>query len=394
MLVTETRMQPALPPPRRVRILYVSNVNAIGGAERSLLDIVDSLAREHFEPLVVVPGPGPLESRLLDSDVRVLHCAGLRRLRRTNRMSLLAQQGAALLRSARSIQRLAGRERVALIHANTTSAALHVIPGMLGAKRCPVIWHVRDLVGGRELHWLARSCDAIIANSRACLTRVPVLRKDIPVMVLASGVRVSGSARAPSKAARLVSIGHAAPWKGHDMILDAAELLVRDGHEFEWLVAGGDPFGNHPGFFDRLRQQVRQRRLDQVVRLLGALDDVSDLLCTARCLVHTAFPEPFGRVIVEAMSVGCPVVAFAGPHGPAELLADGVGGVLVAPRTAEALATTVGYFLSHPTELERVARHAASKVGSKYSSAATATRLASFYQSLSSKGRRRASDER
>lgn len=54
-----------------LKILYLSPVSFIGGAEESLCTLLKFLDREKFEPLVVLPGKGPLEERLLKDKVRV-----------------------------------------------------------------------------------------------------------------------------------------------------------------------------------------------------------------------------------------------------------------------------------------------------------------------------------
>ena len=80
---------------------------------------------------------------------------------------------------------------------------------------------------------------------------------------------------------------------------------------------------------------------------MGHVDDVPLWLAAADALVHPAFPEPFGRAVVEAMAAGRPVVCLAGDHGPAEIVRDGVDGVH-APPTAEGLAEAVLGLLADP----------------------------------------------
>ena len=70
----------------------------------------------------------------------------------------------------------------------------------------------------------------------------------------------------------------------------------------------------------------------------GFRDDVPAELARLDVLVHAStIPEPFGQVVLEGMAAGLPVVA-ADAGGPAEIVDDGVDGLLYPPGHAPALA--------------------------------------------------------
>ena len=58
--------------------------------------------------------------------------------------------------------------------------------------------------------------------------------------------------------------------------------------------------------------------------------------------------EGFGNVIVEAMACGAPVVATDCPYGPAEIITDGVNGLLVPPKDVDALSSAIVRVLTDP----------------------------------------------
>src|ERR1700704_3441600 len=73
-------------------------------------------------------------------------------------------------------------------------------------------------------------------------------------------------------------------------------------------------------------------------------------------LVHASIiPEPFGQVVIEGMAAGLPVVA-AGAGGPAEVIEDGVTGILYPPGDVGALASALRKLAAKPHLRERLGR--------------------------------------
>jgi glycosyltransferase involved in cell wall biosynthesis len=84
----------------------------------------------------------------------------------------------------------------------------------------------------------------------------------------------------------------------------------------------------------------------------GLRSDVPALMAAADMVVHSAVkPEPFGRVIIEAMATGTPVIA-ADAGGVADIITSGENGLVTTPGDAEALAGAIRRLASSP-ELRR-----------------------------------------
>ena len=71
------------------------------------------------------------------------------------------------------------------------------------------------------------------------------------------------------------------------------------------------------------------------------MPDVRAVLKHAKVLAITSSFESFSLVAVEALSVGCPVVAFDCPYGPGEILQNNLYGTLVPPYDTKALASSL-----------------------------------------------------
>jgi glycosyltransferase involved in cell wall biosynthesis len=126
--------------------------------------------------------------------------------------------------------------------------------------------------------------------------------------------------------------------KGFDTLLEAAELLAADHRELTVMIVGGvDP--RREGFAQELRRTAEGPALKGKVIFTGHRSDVGDFYPLFDvCVMASAFPEPFGRVALESLAAGTPVVMTEG-SGAAEPFGDLVEGYLVPPRDARALAS-------------------------------------------------------
>jgi glycosyltransferase involved in cell wall biosynthesis len=98
------------------------------------------------------------------------------------------------------------------------------------------------------------------------------------------------------------------------------------------------------------------------VRFLGERSDVPAVLAATDVLLMPSWREAFGRIAVEAMAMGVPVVA-TDVGGPPEILDSGVEGLLLAPRQPDLWAREISQLLDDPglvaTMGERARRRAA-----------------------------------
>jgi len=95
--------------------------------------------------------------------------------------------------------------------------------------------------------------------------------------------------------------------------------------------------------------------LKESVQFTGFRDDIVDVMNALDVVVHASVrAEPFGRVILEGMLLGKPVVATAAGGVP-ELIEHGRTGFLVPPGDARALGDTLRDIMSAPATTRRVA---------------------------------------
>lgn len=132
---------------------------------------------------------------------------------------------------------------------------------------------------------------------------------------------------------RILSVASLYPRKGIIYLLEALVILKNRGIPFSYVHVGGGLL------FSQLLEQVKALGLSSQVEFVGAVADRSKLArCyqEARIFCHPCLHEDFGNVLLEAMSTGCPIVAFDN-SGARELIRPGWG-MLVPDRDVEGLA--------------------------------------------------------
>ena len=161
--------------------------------------------------------------------------------------------------------------------------------------------------------------------------------------------RGGGAAAAPPGTVRVGLVATFARWKGHDVFLEAA-ARVDPALPCRFYVVGG-PIYQSVGSqwsLEELRGRAEALGLDGRLGFAGHQADPASAFRALDVVVHASTrPEPFGRVIVEAMACGRAVVAT--PHGgAAELFEPGVSALGCPPGDPDALAAAIARLVADP----------------------------------------------
>jgi glycosyltransferase involved in cell wall biosynthesis len=218
----------------------------------------------------------------------------------------------------------------------------------------PVVLWIHMAGDGR--HWLERAArftapDAVVCNSRFSQAQaarwLPQVRSQVAYCPV-SPPRARAGARPEVRAAlgvndgqvAIVMVARAEKWKGHRVLIDACARMKEQPQWVCWLV-GGAQRDAEAAYLGELQRRIEEAGLSGRVRLLGARDDVGDVLAAADIYCQTNLePEPFGLSLVEAMYAGLPVVTSAA--GGALEIVDDTCGVLTAPGDVAAVRGALG----------------------------------------------------
>jgi glycosyltransferase involved in cell wall biosynthesis len=303
-----------------MKVLHLGNGNLYGGIERFLVGLAvvqakTSVLDNHY----LLSHEGRLAAELRQAGVQPT-------LLEPTRLS----RPWTVLRARTRLDRLvdALRPDVVVSHGPWTHAAL----GAGVRHSVPLVFYCHNPATPDWLHWLAarRRADYVLANSeftrRTVGTLFPGVRSETVTYVLAGGL--SGSRREeilreltrPGEVV-ILQVSRFERWKGHSLLLQAAERL-RDLQGWRIWFVGGAQRPSEKEYEAELRAYCQSRGLAGRVTFLQERCDVADLLATADvfCQPNTQ-PEPFGLVFVEAMAAGRVIVTTEG-GGPAEFLSD------------------------------------------------------------------------
>lgn len=140
------------------------------------------------------------------------------------------------------------------------------------------------------------------------------------------------------------------PRKGVHLLVQAFAKVAPDFPEVRLEVVGR---AENSEYARKLRLQVARTGLDGRVLFLGEVSqtELAEHMRRARVFVLPSLSEGLGRVVIEAMATGTPVI---GSHvgGIPEMVEEGLTGFLVPPGDEEALADRLRWVLEHPEEAE------------------------------------------
>ena len=374
-------------------ILFLDHATVLGGAENSLLGLMEQLRLSDFwQPHLAAPA-GALTDAASALEIPV-HEVSMPRLRRSLAFPHHWQK------SARQIAHIVHDIQAELVHSNTVRATIY---GALAARLAhrPFVWHMRDFWlgeaepghpwldgGGKRL--LCAASTRVIANSAATASHLPCSHK---VEIAPNGIRLEfydpaqadGAGfrqmwRIPPEAPLIGMVGRLRPWKGQETFLQMAALVHRRYPDARFVIVGGHPFGGSEEYVQTLHDLTRQEGLAEVVIFAGHQDDVRPALAAMDVFVHPGSPEPFGLVNIEAMAMQKPVVAFA--HGALPEIVTPETGILVPSGDIAALAEAVMALLAEPQRAAAMGRQARARVAQNFTIQQTARKIEEIYRSI------------
>jgi glycosyltransferase involved in cell wall biosynthesis len=151
----------------------------------------------------------------------------------------------------------------------------------------------------------------------------------------------------------LISMGRFHTAKRFDILIEAFALLLQRMQARLWIIGKGY-------LKDAMEADIRKRALQNAVTLIDFCQNPYSLLRQADCFILTSDYEGMPNALIEAMSLGVPVVATDCPYGPAQLIDHGVNGYLTPRGSPSEIALWAENLLVNP-DRKAMGMHGAEK---------------------------------
>lgn len=277
---------------------------------------------------------------------------------RTNRNDPITLYAQDLLsaRTALKIRKKHACRVVAVIHYNVSEAHEHVMKGK--AKLDGALWHSIMATEREALPKVNQIIFVSDAMRKVTLDRLPELAR-IPHTVIPNFAAEPIVQTSPVINGDMISIGTLEPRKNQEFLLRVLARTNELGHCYRLTLVGDGP--------DRMKLMAltRELHLENQVEFLGFQRNAAALISQHRILVHAARFESFGIVLVEALSLGKPILAPA-VGGITEVFRDAVEGYYWQLDDVDGAADLLVKTLSEPETYRRFAEAALTRYHKKF----------------------------
>lgn len=373
------------------KILWLSHEVDLGGANKCLLEQIrilhdagyhvevivlrDAIFAEHVRPYVKGVHEVYFYSWVLDLGKKISPFLFWKRVLRN-------------VVSVAKIWRLILRTKPDYVATNTTTIPVAAIASKLAGKKH--VWFLHEFGeedhgyqmfcgfkrGAKLMNWLS---EKLVFNSEAVRRKyapiVPPQKQFIahnPVVIPAAE-NYPEVKTAQNAVLEALILGQIAPSKNQLEALQALRLLQAQGIVLRLTMAGGVV---NEGYAQQIKDFIEQHGLQEQVRLLGYINNPFHLLRSADLYLMCSRMEAFGRVSVEALKLGVPVIA-SNTGGSPEIIDDGENGYLYEAGNAEDLAAKITLFARRRAQFDH--RTIAAAANEKYNEVHTRQQLLEIF---------------
>jgi len=374
--------------------IMVANVfldGRIGGPPRRVVSIAKRIEESGFKTLLVFPYMGEGLLNFIKENKMEFSCFSLSRIRMENPIYHLIKYLILLPFEGVRLSFLFRKKNVALVHANGILNIQALIGGKLAG--IPVLWHLNDVnfpswfCRFYRFFWGWLACQRLYTGKRARqhygdnpngpldLLYPPVNRKkfhsfDVPQM--------DKPFQKKNDEILLLSIGNVNPVKGFQFLIPALGTLRDTGIKWRLIILGAI-LDTNKKFYLELLDKIKEEKIEDQIEFPGISDKIPEALNLCDIFIMSSLLESGPMVVLEALSVGKPVIA-TDVGIVKECIEDGVNGLIVPPRDVSLMANAIKTLLNDKELRKKLSKNACSSVDEKFTEEKVAEKTLSIYK--------------
>jgi len=372
-----------------MKILFINLSSQIGGAELSLFDFLKKIDKKIFTPIVLCNSEGEFFQQVDNFKIRKILIKGLNyraiskklgNRRIINPLAVFWNTVFFIPFIIKLIQ-VIKKEEISLIHTNSRYS--HIYGGIAGKLiGVPVVWHIHDIYYQKIGIWIMNKLalmlpERIIVNSKTTGT---IFTGNPKIRVVYNGVDLDNFKKSNESKSifckkfglkrntkKIAIISRITEQKGHEYFLKAIPSIIKDFPDTKFLIVGNSLL-EEKDFLEQLKELIKNLDISHKVVFTGFREDVPQIINFLDIIVHcSTHEESFGRIIIEAMAATKPVVA-TNIGASAEIIEDGVDGLLIPPKDSRAIENAIKELLSNPQKMKFLGENGRRKVERCFSS--------------------------
>lgn len=358
-----------LPKKKAVLTAYFSHTGELGGAERSLLDLLHQTQKYYALSHVIVPQKGPLLERLKEKAIP-FDLISYNRWVSAKKHTELKDSLSSLVNIVDYIDEL---EKInpQVIYTNTIAIPWGALAAFFLSRSH--LWHIHEF--GDKDHGLfftttfaecARVVsilsEKIIYNSKAVQKayekyidkkkgETVYYNIEITKRLLTQKIE---KIYKDKNSLRIIIVGLISVSKGQDQAVKAVTDLIKNGYNIELLILG--LYNNEDPYFQSLKKYIFANKINRIY-FKNFVSNPYPYIGKADLLLMCSRSEAFGRVTLEAMMLGKPVIG-ADRGGTKELIRNSYNGFLYKYGDIEDLKEKIKFCSNHRDEIKRLGQNA------------------------------------
>lgn len=359
---------------RRINVMFVTHADKKGGAEQSLIHLINYLDTSQYRIFLLSPG----DAEYLN-EIKTEYEHFPLRLN-----SIKKKLGFGYLETVFQIKSFVKKNHIDIVHANGWRAPWYTAP-LKFLSKCKLVWHHRDYTHLRMFNRvLPRFFDQVICISQFVANSIEGQNKTIIYNGVDTELGLTIKNRNFMEDDTLVigTFGRIVEWKRYHLMIEAVKKLA-DNKKYNWklIIVGDTSVDGSDEYFNNMIQKVITYGLEDNIIFYGYSKKPLELMKECDLTINFSLNEPFGRVIIESMLVQTPVIV-SDSGGAPEIIQMTQGGFIVKDGDVEELYQTIQKVYDNRVNYQELASKGHASVMNDFNMDTIARKVEDTYHTL------------